>query len=154
MALKDMWLATEFRTAFPMGVFLLGEVQAVTEFNQDRSAPKRHQLDFDRDGNGTGKRLWKATIMDPAGAGAGAKQASFDVVFVADQQPVPSAPEISPGVRPIELEGLMLKPKVIGNGEFKSIGWNIRATGIKGDNSGSKVPPADPSASRPTAKAA
>ncbi|MFD6463855.1 hypothetical protein, partial [Streptomyces roseolus] len=129
------------------------EIQPVTEFNQDRSAPKRHQLDFDRDGNGTGKRLWKATIMDPAGADRGAKQSSFDVVFVADQQPVPSTPEISPGVRPIELEGLMLKPRVVGNGEFKSIGWNIRATGIKGDNSGSKQAPADPGASRP-AKAA
>lgn len=137
MALKDMWLSTDFRTAFPMGVFLLGNIEAVTEFNQDRSAPKRHQLDFDRDGNGSGKRLWKGTIMDPSGSNA--KQTSFDVVFVADQQPVPSAPEISDGVRPIVLEGLMLKPKVVGNGEFKSIGWNIRATGIVGDNSGAKV---------------
>lgn len=137
MALKDMWLSTDFRTAFPMGVFLLGNIEAVTEFNQDRSAPKRHQLDFDRDGNGTGKRLWKATIMDPTGGKAA--QAGFDVVFVSDHQPVPSTPEISPGLRPIELEGLMLKPKVVGNGEFKSIGWNIRATGIVGDNSGAKA---------------
>ncbi|MEV6563028.1 hypothetical protein AB0M22_45440 [Nocardia sp. NPDC051756] len=137
MALKDMWLSTDFRAAFPMGVFLLGGIEPMTEFNQDRSAPKRHQLDFDRDGNGTGLRLWKATIMDPSGGNA--RQSSFDVVFVADQQPVPATAEISPGVRPIELEGLQLKPKVVGTGEFKSIGWNIRATGIKGDNSGVKV---------------
>ncbi|MFE5480756.1 MULTISPECIES: hypothetical protein [Nocardia] len=137
MALKDMWLTTDFHTAFPMGVMLLGKVEAVTEFNADRNAPKRHQLDFDREGNGTGKRLWKATITDPTGSNA--RQTTFDIVFVADQMPTPSADEVAPGFRPIVLEGLMLKPKIVGNGEFKSIGWNVRATGIAGDNSGAKV---------------
>ncbi|MEV0545552.1 hypothetical protein AB0H98_01950 [Nocardia salmonicida] len=139
MALKDMWLSTEFRTAFPMGVLLLGNVEAATEFSQDRNAPKRHRQDYDRDGNGTGLLMWKATIMDPAGVAQGAKNATFDIIFLANVQPVPASAEVSPGVRPVELEGLQLKPRVIGNGEFKSIGWNIRATGIKGDNSGAKV---------------
>ncbi|WP_063053028.1 hypothetical protein [Nocardia arthritidis] len=136
MALKDVWFTPAFEDAFPMGLFLLGEIAPVTEFSSDRNAPKRQRLDLDAEGNGTGKRLWKGTVTDPAAANA--KQASFDVVFVADVQPVPAAPEIARGMRPVELEGLQVKPKIAGQGEFKSIGWTIRATGIKGDNSGAK----------------
>jgi hypothetical protein len=137
MALKDVWFTPAFDDAFPMGLFLLGEIAPVTEFSTDRNAPKRQRLDLDAEGNGTGKRLWKGTVTDPAAANA--KQASFDVVFVADVQPVPAAPEIARGMRPVELEGLQVKPKIAGQGEFKSIGWTIRATGIKGDNSGAKT---------------
>lgn len=152
MALKDVWFTPEFREAFPKGLFLLGDIQAVTEYSTDRNAPKRQKVDLDNDGNGTGKRLWKGTITDPAAANA--RQASYDVIFVSDVQPVPAAPEIVPGMTPIELEGLQIKPKIAGSGEFKSIGWSIRATGIKGDNSGAKQAPADPGAARPTGKAA
>ncbi|MET7769098.1 hypothetical protein [Nocardia sp. NPDC005366] len=144
MALKDVWFTPAFGEAFPKGLFLLGEIQAVTEFSTDRNAPKRQKVDFDNEGNGTGKRLWKGTVTDPTAMGA--KNASFDVVFVADVQPVPAVGEVVPGMTPIELEGLQVKPKVAGSGEFKSIGYNVRATGIKGDNSGAKQAPASKAA--------
>ncbi|MFC9664904.1 hypothetical protein ACFVJ5_32155 [Nocardia sp. NPDC127606] len=137
MALKDMWIPTDFRSVFPKGVLLLGNIEAQTEFSEDRNAPKRQALDFDREGNGSGKRLWKATIMDRAGGKA--NQAGFDITFVADVMPTPSVEEVMEGLTPIELEGLLLKPRVVGNGQFKSIGFLIRATGIKGDNSGARV---------------
>ncbi|WP_040709122.1 hypothetical protein [Nocardia takedensis] len=140
MALKDMWIPTDFRAVFPKGVLLMGDIQPQTEFSENRDAPKRQAVDFDREGRGTGKRLWKATIMDRSGGKAA--QAGFDITFVADQMPVPSEPEVLEGLRPIELEGLLLKPRVTGNGQFKSIGFMIRATGIKGDNSGAKSAPA------------
>ncbi|WP_028479108.1 hypothetical protein [Nocardia sp. CNY236] len=152
MALKDMWIPTDFRSVFPKGVLLLGDIEAQTEFSEDRNALKRQAVDLDREGNGSGKRMWKATIMDRAGGKA--NQASFDVTFVVDQVPVPSEPEVMEGLRPIELEGLLLKPRVVGNGQFKSIGFYIRATGIKGDTSGAKRPAADPGAARPSGKAA
>jgi hypothetical protein len=151
MALKDVWFRPEFRESFPMGLFLLGEVQPMTEFTTDRNAPKRQKQDYDSEGNGTGKRLWKATVIDPAGASS-VKHAGFEVVFVSDVQPVPSAPEISEGMRPIVLEGLQVKPKMSGQGEYKSIGWTVRATGIKGDTSGGKIPSAD--AARPSSEKA
>ncbi|MFI6870872.1 hypothetical protein [Nocardia sp. NPDC050406] len=147
MALKDAWLVP-VEGEFGTGLFLVGEIEPMTEFSSDRNAPKRQQVDYDREGNGTGKLLWKGKIMDPSGMGA--KNAMFDVTFVSDVRPVPSTQPISDGVYPVVLEGLRVKPKVIGNGEFKSIGWNIRATGIKGDTSGAKQPPADVPASRPT----
>ncbi|MQY22446.1 hypothetical protein [Nocardia macrotermitis] len=152
MALKDLWFTPAFEDAFPKGLYLIGEIAAVTEFSADRSAPKRQRLDFDRDGNGTGKRLWKATVTDPTGRGA--KDSSFDITFVADVQPVPSAEEAVPGFIPIVLEGLQIKPKVAGSGEFKSMGFTIRATGIAGDTSGAKQAPANPGASRPAAEKA
>ncbi|WP_280488606.1 hypothetical protein [Nocardia farcinica] len=148
MALKDVWFTPAFEDAFPKGLFLLGEIEPVTEFSRDRNAPKVQKLDFDFDGNGSGKRLWKGTVTDPCAANA--KNASFDVVFVSDVQPVPAVPEIVPGMTPIVLEGLHVKPKIAGQGEFKSIGWMIRATGIKGDTSGAKQAPADPGAGRPS----
>ncbi|MEU1961539.1 hypothetical protein [Nocardia sp. NPDC019304] len=70
MALKDMWIPTDFRSVFPKGVLLLGDIEAQTEFSEDRNAPKRQAVDYDREGNGSGKRLWKATIMDRAGGKA------------------------------------------------------------------------------------
>ncbi|MFC3966183.1 hypothetical protein [Nocardia jiangsuensis] len=126
-----MWFTPAFEQAFPKGLFLLGDIEPVTEFSSDRNAPKVQRLDLDREGNGSGKRLWRGTVTDPTAANA--KTASFDVTFVADVMPVPAAPEIVPGMRPIKLEGLQIKPKIEGNGEFKRIGWNIRAAGIEGD---------------------
>ncbi|WP_254190033.1 hypothetical protein [Nocardia noduli] len=128
-------------------MFLLGAISAVTEFSSDRNAPKIQKVDLDREGNGTGKRLWKGTVTDPTAANA--RNASFDVVFVSDVMPVPPVAEIVPGMTPIELDGMQVKPKVVGAGEFKSIGFNVRATGIKGDTSGTRQAPADPGASRP-----
>jgi hypothetical protein len=60
-----------------------------------------------------------------------AKRASFDLIFLADVQPVPSAPELAPGtgLRMIELEGLTVEPKVMGQGEFKYLGYTFRAEG-------------------------
>ncbi|MEV4206630.1 hypothetical protein [Nocardia salmonicida] len=139
MALKDMWIPTDFDAVFPLGLMLVGAIEPDEEFSSDRNAPKRQKIDMDREGNGSRKRMWKATVMDPAGAGKGAKNTGFDITFISDVVPVPSADEVMAGFRPIRLEGLMLKPRVTGNGEFKSIGFYIRATGIVGDNSGAKV---------------
>ncbi|WP_067839585.1 hypothetical protein [Nocardia lijiangensis] len=146
MALKDVWLAPVGAEAWPKGLYLMGEIAPVLEFSSDRNAKKRQEVDLNEDGTGTGKRLWKGTVSDPTAMGA--KNSSFDVVFVADVQPVPAAAEIAPGITPIELEGAMVKPRVVGNGEYKSIGWYVRASGIKGDTSGAKQVPADPGAAR------
>ncbi|AXK85728.1 hypothetical protein SAMN05421776_11492 [Nocardia farcinica] len=148
MALKDVWFTPDFHEAFPKGLFLLGEIEPVIEFNKDRNAPKIQKQELDADGNGTGRRLWKGTVTDPDAPNA--KSASYDVIFASPHQPVPAVAEIVPGMTPIELEGLEIKPKIQGSGEFKSIGWMIRAAGIKGDTSGAKQAPADPGAGRPS----
>jgi hypothetical protein len=142
MALKDLRLSVEFGMAFEMGLVLVGEIQPDTEYNQNRNAPARQKVD-----PVTGKRQWKATCTDPSETNP--RKSSIQVIFLADVAPIPSTPEVLPGMRAIELEGVTLQPKVSGQGEFKSLGWTVRATGIVGDVSGSKQAPANPGAARP-----
>jgi hypothetical protein len=139
MALKGFRFPVAFDEAFPMGLVLVGEIAPLTEYNSDRNAPQVQKIDMDRDGNGTGLRLWKATVTDPSETNA--KRASFQLTFVSAVQPVPVTSEVLPGMRQIELEGVTAMPKLMGQGEFKYVGFDFRATGIKGDTSGRKGAP-------------
>ncbi|MFI9506804.1 hypothetical protein [Nocardia sp. NPDC052566] len=144
-----------FGSAFPQKLVLLGEITRMTKYNPNPNAAPEGMFDLDREGQGTGLPLWKATVTDPHEEKA--KRASFEIIFVAEVQPVPATEEIvaGTGMRMVELEGLTAEPKVMGQGEFKYLGYQYRATGIVGDASGAKVPPADPGAARPSsAKAA
>jgi hypothetical protein len=117
-----------FDVAFPKGLVLIGEVAPDTEYQsqQDRASnrPMRQRVD-----EVTGLRQWKATVTDPDQPNA--KRASFEIVFTADHQPVPTTSEALPGMRPIELDGLTAEPKVAGNGEFKYQSYTFRASGFK-----------------------
>jgi hypothetical protein len=117
----------EFDDAFPQGLVLVGEVAPDNEYQtrEDRAAgrPVRQKID-----QVTGKRQWKATVTDPDETNA--KRASFEITFIADVQPVPTASEVLPGMRPIGLEGLTAEPRVAGTGEFKYQSYLYRATGF------------------------
>ena len=124
----------EFGEAFPQGLVLMGEVAPDTEYQsrEDRSAgrPVRQKVD-----EVTGKRQWKATVTDPSEVNA--KRASFDLVLLADVQPVPTTSEVLPGLRPVELDGLTAEPRVAGSGEFKYQAYVFRATGFRAAGAGS-----------------
>ena len=139
----------EFAEAFPQGLVLMGEVSPDTEYQsrEDRAAgrPVRQRVD-----EVTGKRQWKATVTDPDERNA--KQASFEVTFLAEVQPVSATSEVLPGVRPIELDGLTAEPRVAGNGEFTYQSYVFRATGFRGAGSAGGSRPAK--ASESTGKAA
>ncbi|MBF6334243.1 hypothetical protein [Nocardia transvalensis] len=145
MAIKKGYqFPVEFREAFPQGLVLQGEIAPAVKYNPNPNAPAEQMFDFDpKTGEGTGLPLWTASVTDPHQDKA--KRKSFELIFVAPVQPVPVTEEIVPGtgMRMIELEGLTAEPKVMGQGEFKYLGYQYRATGIKGDNSGHKQPPAD-----------
>jgi hypothetical protein len=118
----------EFDAAFPQGLVLVGAIAPDNEYRSrdDRAAgrPVRQRTD-----EITGKRQWKATVTDPDEPNG--KRASFEITFVADVQPVPTASEVLPGMRPIELDGLTAEPRVAGNGGFKYQSYVYRATGFK-----------------------
>jgi hypothetical protein len=124
--------AIQFDSAFPQGLVLIGDVTPDNEYQtrEDKAAgrPVRQRID-----DMTGQRQWKATVTDPDEPTA--KRASFEITFIADVQPVPSTTEVLPGMRPIELEGLMAEPRVAGNGEFKYQSYIYRATGFKATTS-------------------
>ncbi|MEV6274465.1 hypothetical protein [Nocardia sp. NPDC051832] len=148
---KGYGFPIEFNTAFPERLLLMSPIGPAIKYNSDRNAAPEQKYDIDpKTGEGTGLPLWTATVSDPQGKG---RRASFEITFVARQQPVPAGQQLSDSIWFIELEGLTAHPKVSGQGEFKYLDYVYRATGIKGDNSGAKQPPSDPGASRP-AKAA
>lgn len=149
MALKDLRFQMTFFQAFEKALLLVGDIEPDTEYNQNRNAPARQKVD-----PVTGLRQWKATCTDPSESNP--KRSSVQVIFLADVAPIPHGAELisGTGLRVIELENMTLQPKVTGQGEFKTLGWTIRATGIKGDTSGAKQAPADPGAARPSTKAA
>ena len=123
----------EFSEAFPRGLVMVGEVQPDTEFqsreDRSRNRPVRQRVD-----EATGLRQWKVNVTDPDEDKA--KRASFEVTLLAEVQPVPTASEALPGVRPIELDGLTAEPRVAGNGEFKYLSYTFRATGFRAVGSG------------------
>ncbi|SNR97224.1 hypothetical protein SAMN06265360_1504 [Haloechinothrix alba] len=114
-----------FGEAFPKGLVLVGEIEPDNEFQQNRNAAPRQRVD-----ERTGLRQWKGVFSDPAHVKE--SEASVKVTFLAEVQPVPSAEEFVPGcgMRPVELEGLQVTPKVTGQGEFKKLGWSYFATGF------------------------
>ncbi|MFF0611725.1 hypothetical protein ACFYUD_23990 [Nocardia tengchongensis] len=136
---------------FVQRLMATGEVLPVIKYNPDRNAVPEQAIDYDlKTGEGTMKRLWKLAVTDSHEPND--KRKSFTVTFIADVQPVFSTEEIAPGTgwRWVELEGLTAEPRIMGQGEYKYLGYIYRATGIKGDNSGAKLPPADVPASRPS----
>jgi hypothetical protein len=133
---RDHRFSVTFDEAFERGLVLVGEVSPDNEYQQDRNKPARQKVD-----ELTGKRRWKATCTDPAADKA--KNASIEVILLADVQPVPTTPEIVPGLgmRQVELEGLMVQPKVVGSGEYKGQGFVYFATGFKPSATGRESRP-------------
>ena len=155
---KNYGFPVDSLVAFPKRVLLMSPIGPAIKWNPDRNAMPEQMYDIDpKTGEGTGLPLWTATVTDPHEASDGkGKRASFDITFVSRVKPVPAGEQVIDDMWFIELEGLTAHPKVMGQGEFKYLGYVYRAEGIKGDNSGAKQAPADPGASRPnlTGKAA
>lgn len=115
-----------FEVAFPKGLVQNGPVEPDYEYNPNKNAPRVQKRD-----EATGLLQWKANVNDPAEKNA--KRASFSLVFTAQVQPVPETPELVPGtdMRMVELEGLTAEPRVMGQGEFKYLGYTFRAEGYR-----------------------
>lgn len=118
---------------FPQGLFLVGEIQPMTEYQSQedkaRNRPVRPRLD-----EATGKRLFRGTFADPSAEKD--REKSFSVEFACDHQPVP--PEAIAGLpfRPVVLEGLTVQPRAEASGQAKWVTWVFRATGMKSPNAG------------------
>ncbi|MCU1641197.1 MAG: hypothetical protein JWN03_1472 [Nocardia sp.] len=136
--------ALPFEAAFEKGALLVGEVEPVFTYDSRRRAYTTEQ---ERD-ELTGQLKWKARLMD-LDLDVKGKQSGLDLIFLADVRPVPVTQEITPNVRPIQLEGVTVEVRASVQGDFATMTFAYWATGIKGDTSGSKLPPMDVPASRP-----
>ncbi|MCE7002445.1 hypothetical protein LWC34_06310 [Kibdelosporangium philippinense] len=116
-----------FDVMFPNGLFLIGEIQPLTEYQSQedraRNRPVRPRTDED------GLLLFKGMFADPSAEKDRDKSVSIE--FAAKVQPVP--PASVPGVpfTPVVLEGLTVQPRAEATGQAKWVIWSIRATGMR-----------------------
>jgi hypothetical protein len=110
--------------AFAYGTFMVGEVQAMRDF--DRSTREQAIQAVDRD---SGVLVWTVDVVD---ADPEARERTVRVKITAPVQPVP--PETAPGLpfRPVEFDGLTATPYVqtLASGRGK-LTWSFRATGMR-----------------------
>ena len=109
----------EHGDVFPKGLMLLGPIGPHMEFERPNvQITDRRQ---------TGLLQWVAAVSDPDEDKA--KRASFEVIFTAPVQPVPSTPELvaGSGIRMIELEGLTAEARRVGQPS------TVRGVSVPGD---------------------
>lgn len=131
---KNLRLPADFDEWFPEGLYLVGQIVPVTEYQSQedraRNRPVRPRLD-----EVTGLPLYRGTFADPSAEKD--REKSVTVEFAAKVQPVP--PSAVPGVpfRPVVLEGMTVQPRAEVSGQAKWITWVIRATGMTAPATGS-----------------
>jgi hypothetical protein len=141
---KNMRLPAVFHEWFPQGLYLVGEIQAVLEYqspeDRARNRPVRPRVD-----EVSGLPLFRGTFADPSAEKD--REKSVTVEFACPHQPVP--PPAVPGVpfRPVVLEGMTVMPRAEASGQAKWITWVIRASGMTS-------PAAATSASAPASRSA
>jgi hypothetical protein len=134
----------DFHEWFPQGLYLVGEITAVTEYQSQedkaRNRPVRPRVD-----EATGRPLFRGTFADPSAEKD--RDKSVTVEFACAHQPVP--PEAVAGLpfRPVVLEGMTVQPRAETSGQAKWITWTIRATGMRAPGD---TPAEATAASRPT----
>ncbi|WP_433524393.1 hypothetical protein ACQPZ2_04310 [Nocardia pseudovaccinii] len=111
-----------FENHFYAGCYQMGPVRADTEYTGDPNRPGPHKRD-----PVTGLLQWKITVSDPAERTA--RRASYEVILLADEEPVPTAAEIGDNLRPVTLTGVTLQPRIAGQDQFKYLAYIVRATG-------------------------
>jgi hypothetical protein len=110
--------------AFAYGIFMVGEVEPMRDF--DRSTREQAVQAVDRD---TGALV---CTVDVGPADPEARERTVRVKITAPVQPVP--PETAPGVpfRPVEFEGLTATPYVTTTASGRGrLAWSFRATGMR-----------------------
>ena len=131
MAIKGA-ISMNHGDVFPHGCFVVGEVQAMRDF--DKSTREQAVQAVDRD---SGVLVWVVDVVD---ADPDARDRTVRVKITAPHQPVP--PETAPGLpfRPVEFEGLTASPYVqtTASGRGK-LTWSFRATGMKAPKTAAPV---------------
>jgi hypothetical protein len=133
---RNLRLPVDFDQWFPQGLYLVGEITAVTEYqspeDRSRNRPVRPRTD-----EVSGLPLFRGTFADPAAEKD--REKSVTVEFACAHQPVP--PEAVAGVpfRPVALESMTVAPRAETSGQAKWITWVIRATGMTAPGGASAI---------------
>lgn len=124
---KNLRLPGDFDEWFPQGLYLVGEIQAVTEYqspeDRARNRPARARVD-----DVSGLPLFRGTFADPAAEKD--REKSITVEFACAHQPVPPPAVAGAPFRPVVLEGMTVAPRAEASGQAKWITWVVRAAGM------------------------
>jgi hypothetical protein len=124
---KNLRLTADFDEWFPQGLYLVGEIAPMTEYQSQedraRNRPVRPRTD-----EVTGLPLFRGTFADPAAEKD--REKSVTVEFTAKVQPVPPAAMAGVPFRPVVLENMTVQPRAETSGQAKWITWVVRATGL------------------------
>lgn len=125
---KNIRLRAEFDEWFPQGLFLVGEIAPVMEYQSQedraRNRPVRPRTDEQ-----TGLPLYRGTFADPAADKD--RDKSVTVEFACAHQPVPPQAIAGAPFRPVVLDGMTVAPRAEASGQAKWITWVVRATGMR-----------------------
>jgi hypothetical protein len=125
---KNLRLNADFDEWFPQGLFLVGEIQAVTQYQSQedraRNRPIRPRVD-----EATGLPLYRGTFADPAADKD--REKSITVEFACAHQPLPPAAVAGLPCRPVVLEDMTVAPRAQASGQAKWITGVIQTTGMK-----------------------
>src|ERR671917_2549783 len=145
---RNLRLPADFNQWFPQGLYLVGEITPVMEYqspeDKARNRPVRPRID-----ELTGLPLFRGTFADPAAEKD--REKSVTVEFACAHQPVPPEPVAGMPFRPVVLEGMTVAPRAEVSGQAKWITWVIRATGMTGPSASVSLPSTVP---RPGGKGA
>jgi hypothetical protein len=124
--------AVDFHEWFPQGLYLVGEITPMTEYQSQedkaRNRPIRPRVD-----EVTGRPLFRGTFADPSAEKD--REKSVTVEFACAHQPVPPAAVGGLPFRPVVLEGMTVAPRAETSGQAKWLTWTIRATGMTAPSS-------------------
>jgi len=125
---RNLRLPVDFDQWYPQGLYLVGEITPVTEYqsqeDRSRNRPVRPRTD-----EVSGLPLFRGTFADPAAEKD--REKSVTVEFACAHQPVPPEPVAGVPFRPVVLEGMTVQPRAETSGQAKWITWTIRATGMR-----------------------
>ena len=126
--------SVDFDEWFPQGLYLVGEITPMTEYQSQedkaRNRPIRPRVD-----EVTGRPLFRGTFADPSAEKD--REKSVTVEFACAHQPVPPAAVAGLPFRPVVLEGMTVAPRAETSGQAKWLTWTIRATGMTAPSSAS-----------------
>lgn len=130
-----------FGDVFPAGAYMVGEVEAVEDYEQIKAAKAagRDPGDVQLRDKVTEKRVWSVRVID---ADPLARRGKSEVVvkISADQQPVPPSATTGMPFRPVEFEELTVTPYVDDNGSRPRQAFSFRAAGIKAPAKPATIP--------------
>lgn len=128
-------IPVSFDAVFPAGAFLVGQVEAVADFDAPRSADGARPQATDKD---TGLRVWSVPVLD-ADPDAGKRDKTVTVKVLAPVQPVPPSNDSGFPFTPVAFEGMTATPYMDENGARPRLAWSFRATALVAPGAGSQV---------------